>query len=156
MAYAKVIDGAVVKYPYSFADMRKDNPNKSYPEGVALDVLEAGVVYPVTVLPDPPYDAMTQKIVKTSPVFDGSSVSLGWDVVPLSAEEIAANQQNQLDQDHKAAIKLETQVQNFIAMTPAQVNAYIDGLGIADPKVVTVLKFFGRMLLILVRREYRN
>lgn len=59
------------------------------------------------------------------------------------------------DEATLSAIKGDTLVQSFIAMTPAQVNSYIDTQVTDLASAKTVLKFFGRMVLILARREYR-
>ncbi len=34
MSYAKIQDGSISKYPYTFFDLKKDNPNVSFPKNV--------------------------------------------------------------------------------------------------------------------------
>ena len=37
MLYAKIENGAVAQYPYSFSNLRKDNPNTSFPKTSMAD-----------------------------------------------------------------------------------------------------------------------
>jgi hypothetical protein len=38
--YAKINDGVVVKFPYTFGDLRKDHPNVSFPKSITQGVMQ--------------------------------------------------------------------------------------------------------------------
>ena len=40
MLYAKIVDNTVAKYPYSFGDLKKDNPLTSFPRSIMDNVSE--------------------------------------------------------------------------------------------------------------------
>lgn len=72
--------------------------------------------------------------------------------VPLTADE----QQAEIDAAARSAIKVDSFVQQFIAMTPAQVSNYINtnvtSLATAKP----VIEKLALMALLLARRELRD
>ncbi len=59
------------------------------------------------------------------------------------------------EEEARTAAKADTFVQTFVAMTPAQVLAYVDANinTVADAKVL--LKKMAIMLLLLARKEYK-
>lgn len=38
--YAKINGGTVVKFPYTFGDLRKDNPNVSFPKNITAGIMQ--------------------------------------------------------------------------------------------------------------------
>ena len=68
MSYAKIKDGEVVAYPYEFAQLQADNLYSAYPTGdvaywfplTDAATKEGFSLEPVTLLPRPAYDAVTQ------------------------------------------------------------------------------------------------
>ncbi len=38
--YAKINGGTVVKFPYTFGDLRKDHPNVSFPKNITQGVMQ--------------------------------------------------------------------------------------------------------------------
>jgi hypothetical protein len=40
MLYAKIVDNTVSKYPYSFSDLKRENPNTSFPKSIMNNVSE--------------------------------------------------------------------------------------------------------------------
>lgn len=93
LTYVKVLDNQAVEYPYSYEDLRRDNPNVSFSVMVTNDMLASYDVYPVTVLEVPEYDPSTQKIVQESlpNKIDGAWI-LGWSVSEKNEDEIHAEQ----------------------------------------------------------------
>jgi len=59
--YVKVTDGVATEY--SLNQLRRDNPNVSFPANPRTETLTEWDVYPLNVIPDPDYDAETQKLV---------------------------------------------------------------------------------------------
>ena len=82
--YVKVKDGNAVKYPYTFEDLRKDNPNVSFntktPEWVLADY---GVFY-VEQSTTPSFDSNTHRIrVSDMPVLTDGKWTITKEVVEL-------------------------------------------------------------------------
>jgi hypothetical protein len=78
-----------------------------------------------------------------------------WSMVDVSPEEAASRQQRADEAAQRGAVKADTFVQNFIAMTPAQVSSYIDNNTNNLAECRALLNKMGLMLLALARREYR-
>jgi hypothetical protein len=70
-------------------------------------------------------------------------------------EDAAARQQTETDAATAAAVKADTFVQNFIAMTPAQVSAYVENNTANLAQVRSLLTKIALMLLALARQQYR-
>lgn len=91
MIYVKVVDGVIIKFPYSLEDLRMEHPNVSFPNDPPEEVLNAYFVHKVKYYPYPEYDHRTQKIiVMNSPIIISDEWSIRHDVVNKTAEEIAA------------------------------------------------------------------
>ena len=120
MSYVKITNGAVAKYPYSTGQLRRDNPNVSFPRNIPVEIMRRYGMRPVTTEAMPDYDPLTQKVTTattptrnvvrlmteedaTDPITNQVNADLvgtpiyGNDwvltriVVDLTAEEIAAN-----------------------------------------------------------------
>lgn len=96
--YALVQNGIISKYPYSYVHLKQDNPDTSFPDIGELDasmldeLLASFSVYPVKAVPYPIYDKAFQGLRELRPaVVEGAWVQQ-WEVYPLPAEEVAANQ----------------------------------------------------------------
>ena len=79
MLYLKAIDNVVEKYPYSLGQLRKDNPNTSFPRQPSLAGLAEFNMYPVTEVT--PTLADGEKLVK---VWTPTLVSGEW-ILPHQA-----------------------------------------------------------------------
>ena len=62
MSYVKITNGAVARYPYSVGQLRRDNPNVSFPRNVPIEIMRRYGMRPVTVEAMPDYDPLTQKV----------------------------------------------------------------------------------------------
>ena len=62
--YVKVTNGSVDTYPYNVGQLRRDNPNTSFPRTIPDEVLAEYGVYPVSVSDAPSYDIKTQNLVQ--------------------------------------------------------------------------------------------
>jgi len=118
--YVKITNGAVAKYPYSTGQLRRDNPNVSFPRNIPLEIMRRYGMRPVTTEAMPDYDPLTQKVTTattptrnvvrlmteedaTDPITNevntdlvgtpiyGNDWVLTRTVVDLTADEIAAN-----------------------------------------------------------------
>jgi hypothetical protein len=101
-----------------------------------------------------PASTLTQDPVEQWALVNGVWTQ-SWAMVNLSAEIAAARQQAATDAAEAAAIKADAFVQNFIAMTPAQVETYVANNTANLAQVRSLLGKMALMLLILAKREYR-
>lgn len=97
-------------YPYSVSQLMRDNPQTSFPRNPSDALLAEYNVYPVKPTELPEFDPMTQRIEEGTPVLqDGEWVQV-WDVIDLTAEEIAqlqAERAEQVRQQRQSAYQAE-------------------------------------------------
>ena len=87
--YVKVANGAVEQFPYTLGNLRRDNPNTSFPKNPSDEMLADWGVYPINEVAAPTYDEKTQNIVRDeAPILNGSSWDYGWTVQAKTADEI--------------------------------------------------------------------
>ena len=90
--YVKVSNGAVEQYPYTLGNLRRDNPNTSFPKTPSDEMLADWSVYPVTIADVPSVNDRTQKAIQdTSPTLVDGSWTLGWTVESKTTEEVQAH-----------------------------------------------------------------
>lgn len=86
--YVKITSGSVDTFPYSVGQLRRDNPNTSFPRQIASELLEDYGVYSVTVDAQPSYDDRTHTLAQNAtPTGSGSTWTLGWTTTAKTAEE---------------------------------------------------------------------
>jgi len=102
--YAKINGGTVVKFPYTFGDLRKDNPNVSFPKNITQGVMQKYGMVGVLEGPKPdcgPYQTVKRNALPTRPVIgqddEGNDIRANYWMIEytaedLTAEEIAANE----------------------------------------------------------------
>jgi len=154
MRYAKIIDGQIAEYPYTLAKLKADNSGTSFPSEMSAGLLAEFNVYPVT-LTGKPAKTLTQNPVEQTPQLINDAWTQVWTLADVSAEVAAQRAQKAADLADVDAIKVDAFVQNFIAMTPAAVSAYVGGNTNNITEVRALLNKMALMLLALARREYR-
>lgn len=93
--YVKATNGTIDQFPYTISDLRRENPNTSFPKRISEETLAAWDVYPVSLEEAPSYDNLTQNISQDSePTLSGGTWSLGWSVTAKTAEEIEEHNTN--------------------------------------------------------------
>ena len=133
MAYVKA-HGGQTTYPYSIGQLRKDNPNTSFPSRISDETLASYGVYAVTVAAEPTYDPSTHKLERGALPVDVNGVwLLPCNVVPLSADEIA-------ERDAAAGSKVRDERDRRLAASDWIIireteRAAADGLGLQVPIV---------------------
>lgn len=86
--YVKITNGSVDTYPYSVGELRRDNPNVSFPKQIPDTLLAEYGVYPVTETDQPSYTPRTQNIAQeTTPTLVSDAWTVGWTVTDKTAEE---------------------------------------------------------------------
>jgi len=87
--YVKITNGTVDTYPYSVGELRRDNPNVSFPKQIPDSLLAEYGVYLVTETDQPSYTQRTQNIAQeTTPTLVNSTWTVGWTITDKTAEEI--------------------------------------------------------------------
>ena len=88
--FVKVTNGQVTTYPYTVGQLRRDNPNTSFPKSVPQEMLVSFGVFPVEYDDEPVYNPMTHRIEHSSqPVLKDNRWVLTKTVVALTTEQIA-------------------------------------------------------------------
>lgn len=90
--HALVTNQRIEKYPYSISELRKDNPQVSFPKNPGDELLAAFNVVRVQPTDFPAYNSMTQRIEEGQPVFSDGQWVQAWKVTPLTADEVAQQQ----------------------------------------------------------------
>lgn len=87
MYYVKLnSDGSIQKYPYKLNELKKENPNVSFPNPLTENILAEYQIFPVENV-DQPYNQQTEKISAADPVLIDGRWRQQWQVLPLSQEE---------------------------------------------------------------------
>jgi hypothetical protein len=89
---ALIQNNAVAAYPYPFAQLKRDNPQTSFPRNPSAELLESYEVYEVAQADQLSYDPATQRIEEGTPARVDGAWTQTWNVVALTAEEIAQQQ----------------------------------------------------------------
>ena len=84
--YIKTNNGVYEKM-YSIGQLRKDNPQTSFPENPKNALLAEWNVYPLTPTEKPNYDPNNEKVVEGIPTNENNTWVQVWDIVPLTNEE---------------------------------------------------------------------
>ena len=113
--YIKLTNGTPT--PYTIGQLRKDNPNTSFPRSIPDETLAAYDVYPYTRAEQPMFDKRTQKLdVGSITQIDGAWVE-GWSITDKTAEEIT-------EYDEQQAQNIRNQRSELLAET--------DWMGLSD------------------------
>ena len=88
--YVKIANGAEEQYPYTLGNLRRDNPNTSFPRKISAETLASYNLYVVTTQDVPSYDERTQEVelAEQPSLVDGNWVIVT-SVVDKTAEQIA-------------------------------------------------------------------
>ena len=109
--FVKATNGQIDKYPYSVGDLRRDNPNTSFPKMVPEATMASFGMFPVGYEAAPEYDPMTHRIQHSNvPELKSGKWLLTKTVVALTAEQIA-------DRDAAKAKEVREQRAKLIANT---------------------------------------
>ena len=76
-------------FPYSIGDLRRDNPNTSFPANPTEQTLAEWNVFPVIYKPRPDYNSATQNCDQVDPTLIDDQWEMTWAVTPATSEQIA-------------------------------------------------------------------
>lgn len=83
---------------YTIGQLRRDNPNVSFPRNIPAETLAEYDVYPVASTDQPAYNEATHKVVQGTPEIENGEWRQTWNVVPLTKEDLRRELQEQRDQ----------------------------------------------------------
>ena len=87
--YVKITNGTVDTYPYNIGQLRRDNPNTSFPKQIPEEMLNSYGVYRVVFSETPNYDARTQNVIQNSqPTLINFVWTLGYTILNKTVEEV--------------------------------------------------------------------
>ena len=88
--FVKITNGQVAQYPYTVGDLRRDNPNVSFPKNIPTGVMARYGMFPVGYVAAPEFDPETHRIEHSNvpELVDGKWV-LTKTVVALTEAQIA-------------------------------------------------------------------
>ena len=86
--YVKATNGAVDQYPYTIGQLRRDNPNVSFPKVIPEAMLADWDVYPVAVEDRPSYGNGETVDQNSAPTLSDGSWSVGWTKRDKTQDEI--------------------------------------------------------------------
>lgn len=131
MAYVKVTNGVISQYPYTIGQLRRDNPNTSFPKVLTEDTLNEFGVYSVTIVDDPTFNSATQRLqVAINPVLIDGTWTVTKSIVDLDSDElalIAENKSNAVRATRDDLLKSDVDPINAVrwnAMTAEQQTAW--------------------------------
>ena len=150
--YIRLVNG--VPELTSVAQLRRDHPNVSFPRNPSAELLASYNIFPLQTTA-PVYDSATQVATEGTPVLDAGVWKQGWTIRAKTAEELQAEAARVQEEQNRAAIKTDELVQAFINRTPAQINTYVNSQVTDLASAREMLKLFGRILLVVARREYK-
>jgi len=82
---------------YSITQLKKDNPNTSFPKEPTEELLATYGVYICTNEPQPDYDESIERLILGDPVLVDGSWVRKWTTVPIPEEELALSVRNERD-----------------------------------------------------------
>jgi len=87
----------IQKYPYSFYELRRDNPQISFPDDPSIELLTEWGVFSVTGVPRPEVDHM-HNTVEQPPVQKDGTWMQNWIVTSATPEEVADRTRQKSDE----------------------------------------------------------
>lgn len=94
MVYVLAVDGVVQKYPYTLTDLRRDNPEVSFPSEITDEIAGEYDVYYVEEIVQPVFNSEIEMLIWVNPTFQGGKWVQQWRVDPLPQSEINARLEN--------------------------------------------------------------
>ena len=94
--YIKLTNGTPT--PYSIGQLRRDNPQVSFPKNIPDATLVEYSVYPLKATERPEFDPMTHRLAEGTPALLGTEWVQVWSVTPLSPDELVQNRAERTEQ----------------------------------------------------------
>jgi len=121
--YVKITNGSVDTYPYSVGQLRRDNPETSFPKRIPDAMLEDWGVYSVTVADEPSYTERTQTLSQNAqPTLVNNVWTLGWSVTDKTSAEIT-EYDNDVAANNRATRDAKLAETDYFALTDVTLTA---------------------------------
>lgn len=121
--YVKVENGVAIVYPYSFKQLRIDNPNTSFPKEPTVELLNSYGVYPVIYKEIPSYNVATQNLSEESlPTLIEGQWVIDWEITNKTQNEITEYREYKkaINRRQRDELLLET---DFYALSDVTMSA---------------------------------
>ena len=92
--FVKATNGQIDQYPYTVGNLRRDNPQTSFPKRPDDELLASWDVHRVTKTNRPTVDH-TKNVVEGTPVLTNGTWTQVWETIDATAEEIAERTEQQ-------------------------------------------------------------
>lgn len=146
--HIKVTNGVPEKY--TIGQLRRDNPQVSFPKSIPDEVLAQYSVFPLQATEPPAYNHLTQRVEEVSPVQSGGQWVQAWIVVDLPPEQ--APTQRDLD-ERRYQRRAEVQSQLIAWMAADNMSRVRSGVWtvadltslMSDPAVTAAQAYMGTL-----------
>ena len=88
--YVKLTNNQPSKFPYTLADLRRDNPGTSFPADITNELMSSFNVYPVASTPAPEFDSKTHRAKQGVELVDSAWTQV-WHLQELPEPQASAN-----------------------------------------------------------------
>lgn len=88
--YVKLTNNQPSKFPYTLADLRRDNPGTSFPADITNELMSSFNVYPVAATPAPEFDSKTHRAKQGVELVDSAWTQV-WHLQELPEPQASAN-----------------------------------------------------------------
>lgn len=130
-------------YPYSIKRLMRDNPNTSFRPDMTDSELSQWGMFPVTVLPNPSFNAEKHKVESSQPELINGSWVINKTLVPLTVDELSA-----IELEKQNVINIESR--EYLASTDWYVIRQIE-TGIDVPEDILSAREVARAAIVEVR-----
>lgn len=103
MIYAKINGTKIEQYPYTLNDLRKDNPNVSFPAEITEEIKTTYGIADVNENDKPSFDPLTESIVEAPMTIVDGVVQINYIKKDFSEEEQAFNVRSQRNSNLKGS-----------------------------------------------------
>lgn len=152
MSYVRASGDQIVKYPYSFAALRGDHPDVSFPQDPPAALLAEYGVFEVAPSEQPAYDP-AKNIVEGTPVRLAGVWTQVWVQEDATAEQIAKRTEDAAQATELSAAKLDAWIIQFLAMTPSGAQDFVNNNSATLAALRTNVARLAYAVRVLVRRE---
>ena len=89
--YVKIANNEVEEFPYTLDQLKRDNPNVSFPQTISSETLASYNVFPVTLTEPPAHDQLVELVTTANPTLVDGVWTQAWTKVNRTQEEASSN-----------------------------------------------------------------
>jgi hypothetical protein len=89
--YVKIANNEVEEFPYTLDQLKRDNPNVSFPQTISSETLASYNVFPVTLTEPPAHDQLVELVTTANPTLVDGVWTQAWTKVNRTEEEASSN-----------------------------------------------------------------